>query len=168
MRVPELNRQAGASGAPQERAAGGSSLCPANSNGAIRRLWSAGGLGRAVQQPDLVDEWQGRVAVRLHCEAEPTPIGTLLRAPATLCTASAFSIQWPGRRKDVKITQLEVYVLRAPETGRPHWVSHFIVPRANELLVRMHTDEGVEGIGLATTYTSVAPVVECFRSGIGS
>jgi L-alanine-DL-glutamate epimerase-like enolase superfamily enzyme len=41
----------------------------------------------------------------------------------------------------VKVTQLEVYVLRAPDTGRPHWVSHFIVPR-------------------------VAPVVDCFRSGI--
>ena len=66
----------------------------------------------------------------------------------------------------MKITQLEVYVLRAPDTGRPHWVSHFIVPRANELLVRMRTDEGVEGIGLATSYGSIGPVVKCFRSGI--
>ena len=66
----------------------------------------------------------------------------------------------------MKITQLEGYVLRAPDTGRPHWVSHFIVPRANELLVRMRTDEGVEGIGLATSYGSVGPVVECLRSGI--
>jgi L-alanine-DL-glutamate epimerase-like enolase superfamily enzyme len=67
---------------------------------------------------------------------------------------------------DVKITQLEAYVLRAPDTGRPHWVSHFIVPRANELLVRVRTDAGLEGIGLATSYTSVAPLIECFRSGI--
>ncbi len=66
----------------------------------------------------------------------------------------------------LKITQLEAYVLRAPDTGRPHWVSHFIVPRANELLVRMRTDAGLEGIGLATSYTSVAPLIECFRSGI--
>lgn len=66
----------------------------------------------------------------------------------------------------MKITQLEGYVLRAPDTGRPHWVSHFIVPRANELLVRMRTDEGVEGIGLATSYGPVGPVVECLRSGI--
>ena len=29
-------------------------------------------------------------------------------------------------------------------------VSNFIVPRANEILVRMHTDEGLEGIGIAT------------------
>ena len=42
----------------------------------------------------------------------------------------------------MKITQLEAYVLRAPDTGRPHWVSHFTVPRANELLVRMRTDDG--------------------------
>jgi D-galactarolactone cycloisomerase len=67
---------------------------------------------------------------------------------------------------DLKITQLEAYVLRAPDTGRPHWVSHFIVPRANELLVRVRTDAGLEGIGLATSYTSVAPLIECFRSGI--
>ncbi len=66
----------------------------------------------------------------------------------------------------MKITQLEGYVLRAPATERPHWVSHFVVPRANELLVRMRTDEGLEGIGLATSYGSVAPVVECLRNGI--
>ncbi len=36
----------------------------------------------------------------------------------------------------MKITALEVHVLRAPDDGRPHWVSHFIVPKANEILVR--------------------------------
>ncbi len=66
----------------------------------------------------------------------------------------------------MKITQFEGYVLRAPDTGRPHWVSHFIVPRANELLVRMRTDEGVEGIGLATSYGPVGPPSHAFRSGI--
>jgi L-alanine-DL-glutamate epimerase-like enolase superfamily enzyme len=66
----------------------------------------------------------------------------------------------------MKITKLEVYVLRAPETGRPHWVSHFIVPRANEILVRMHTDEGVEGIGLATSYTPIEAAIHAFRGGI--
>ena len=40
----------------------------------------------------------------------------------------------------MKITKLEIYILRAPEDNRPHWVSHFIVPKANEILVRMHTD----------------------------
>jgi len=66
----------------------------------------------------------------------------------------------------MKITKLDVYILRAPDTGRPHWVSHFIVPRANEILVRMHTDDGVEGIGIATSYTPIEAAIKCFRSGI--
>jgi len=66
----------------------------------------------------------------------------------------------------MKVTKLEAYVLRAPDTGRPHWVSHFIVPRANELLLRLHTDEGLEGIGQATSYTPIEHVVNAFRSGI--
>ena len=39
----------------------------------------------------------------------------------------------------MKITRLEAYVLRAPDEARPHWVSHFLVPRANEILVRPST-----------------------------
>jgi L-alanine-DL-glutamate epimerase-like enolase superfamily enzyme len=67
----------------------------------------------------------------------------------------------------VKITSLEVYILRAPDTGRPHWVSHFIVPRANEILVRIQTDDGVQGIGIATSYTPIEAAVHAFRTGIG-
>jgi len=67
----------------------------------------------------------------------------------------------------MKLTRLEVYILRAPDTGRPHWVSHFVVPRANEILVRMHTDEGIQGIGIATSYTPIEAAIHCFRSGIG-
>jgi D-galactarolactone cycloisomerase len=67
----------------------------------------------------------------------------------------------------MKITKLHVYILRAPDTGRPHWVSHFVVPRANEVLVRMQTDEGVEGIGIATSYTPIEAAINAFRSGIG-
>jgi len=67
----------------------------------------------------------------------------------------------------MKITSLQVYVLRAPDTGRPHWVSHFIVPKANEILVRMRTDAGVEGIGIATSYTPIEAAIQAFRSGIG-
>jgi len=67
----------------------------------------------------------------------------------------------------MKITKLEVYILRAPDTGRPHWVSHFIVPKANEILVRLQTDAGVEGIGLATSYTPIEAAIHAFRSGIG-
>lgn len=66
----------------------------------------------------------------------------------------------------MKITKLDIYILRAPDTGRPHWVSNFIVPRANEILVRMHTDEGVEGVGIATSYTPIEPAIKAFRSGI--
>jgi len=67
----------------------------------------------------------------------------------------------------MKVTALQVYVLRAPDTGRPHWVSHFVVPKANEILVRMQTDEGLEGIGIATSYTPIEAAVHAFRSGIG-
>jgi L-alanine-DL-glutamate epimerase-like enolase superfamily enzyme len=67
----------------------------------------------------------------------------------------------------VKITALHIYILRAPDTGRPHWVSHFIVPKANEILVRMQTDQGIEGIGIATSYTPIEAAVHAFRSGIG-
>jgi D-galactarolactone cycloisomerase len=67
----------------------------------------------------------------------------------------------------MKITGLEVYILRAPDTGRPHWVSHFVVPRANEILVRMRTDEGIEGIGLATSYTPIEAAIHVWRTGIG-
>ncbi len=67
----------------------------------------------------------------------------------------------------MKITKLQAYILRAPDTGRPHWVSHFTVPKASEILVRMQTDEGIEGIGLATSYTPIEAAIHAFRSGIG-
>ncbi|MSQ60112.1 MAG: mandelate racemase/muconate lactonizing enzyme family protein [Betaproteobacteria bacterium] len=67
----------------------------------------------------------------------------------------------------MKVTKLEIYILRAPDTGRPHWVSNFIVPRANEILVKMHTGEGITGIGIATSYTPIEAAIHAFRSGIG-
>ena len=67
----------------------------------------------------------------------------------------------------MKIIDLEVFILRAPDNGRPHWVSHFPVASANEILVRMRTSEGVEGFGLATSYASVEPIIQAFRNGIG-
>jgi D-galactarolactone cycloisomerase len=66
----------------------------------------------------------------------------------------------------VKITHLQVYILRAPHTERPHWVSHFIVPRANEILVRLQTDEGLEGVGIATSYTPIEAAIAAFKGGI--
>lgn len=65
------------------------------------------------------------------------------------------------------ITGLEVHLLRGPDTDRPHWVSNFIVPTANEILVRLTTSDGVEGFGLATSYTNAEPILDVFRSGIG-
>lgn len=67
----------------------------------------------------------------------------------------------------MKITRLEVFTLKAPQSGRPHWVSHFIVPTANEILVRIYTDEGIDGLGLATSYTPIDFAVKAFKSGIG-
>jgi len=67
----------------------------------------------------------------------------------------------------MKISKLQVYVLRAPDTARPYWVSHFVVPKANEILVCLQTDEGVEGIGLATSYTPIEAAIHAFRSGLG-
>jgi L-alanine-DL-glutamate epimerase-like enolase superfamily enzyme len=66
----------------------------------------------------------------------------------------------------MKITQIEVHILRAPDDARPHWVSHFRVPRANEILVRVRTDGGLEGIGIATSYTPIEAAIKAFRSGI--
>ena len=67
----------------------------------------------------------------------------------------------------MKIAKLEVHILRAPDESRPHWVSHFKVPKANEILVRMQTNEGVEGIGIATSYTPIEAAIHAVRSGIG-
>jgi D-galactarolactone cycloisomerase len=66
----------------------------------------------------------------------------------------------------MKIVSLQIHILRAPDTGRPHWVSHFIVPKANEILVRVQTDEGVEGIGIATSYTPIEAAIHAVKTGI--
>jgi L-alanine-DL-glutamate epimerase-like enolase superfamily enzyme len=66
----------------------------------------------------------------------------------------------------VKITRFEAYALRAPPPQRPHWTSHFIVPTANELLVRLYTDEGIDGFGLATSYTPMDYVLKAVKGGI--
>ena len=65
-----------------------------------------------------------------------------------------------------KIKEIEFSVLTAPNEKRPHWVSLFKVPSANELLVRMKTDDGVEGFGLATSYTDITPLVNVVKGGL--
>ncbi len=65
-----------------------------------------------------------------------------------------------------KIKEIEFSILTAPDEKRPHWVSLFKVPSANELLVRMKTDDGVEGFGLATSYTNITPLVNVVKGGL--
>ena len=65
------------------------------------------------------------------------------------------------------ITGLECYVLTAPKEERPHWVSLFKVPSANELLVKLKTNEGIEGFGLATSYTDISPISKVVKDGLG-
>jgi L-alanine-DL-glutamate epimerase-like enolase superfamily enzyme len=66
----------------------------------------------------------------------------------------------------MKIVELDVQIPTASNDGPAYWVSNFIVPRANELLVRIRTRDGVEGFGLATSYSSAEPMIQAFKSGI--
>lgn len=67
----------------------------------------------------------------------------------------------------MKITGLTAYLLRAPETGKPHWTSHFKVPTANEILVRLSTDEGIEGFGLTSSYKPFDFAISALKTGLG-
>jgi L-alanine-DL-glutamate epimerase-like enolase superfamily enzyme len=64
------------------------------------------------------------------------------------------------------IESAEVHVLKAPKEERPHWVSTFMVPSANELLITLTTRDGVQGFGLATSYTEVTPLVDTVKGGV--
>lgn len=66
----------------------------------------------------------------------------------------------------MKITEIEVYILGGPEEQRPHWVSHFPVPAANELLVVLHTDAGISGFGLGSSNGSLEQTVQMFKDGL--
>jgi L-alanine-DL-glutamate epimerase-like enolase superfamily enzyme len=66
----------------------------------------------------------------------------------------------------MKIKSLEVYLLGSPQEDRPHWVSHFPVPAANELLVVLHTDSGLSGFGLASSNGSLEPTAAMFGDGL--
>ncbi len=63
------------------------------------------------------------------------------------------------------IDSLEVYVLNNPDEVKPHWVSHFIVPTANEFLIKIKTKDGHSGFGLATSYTDITPIIKPFSNG---
>ena len=64
------------------------------------------------------------------------------------------------------IETIEVYVLNNPDEVNPHWVSHFIVPTANELLIKIKTKDGNSGFGLATSYTDIKPIIKPFSNGL--
>ncbi len=64
------------------------------------------------------------------------------------------------------VDSLEVYVLNNPDEVKPYWVSHFIVPTANELLIKIQTKDGHSGFGLATSYTDIAPIIKPFSNGL--
>jgi len=65
----------------------------------------------------------------------------------------------------MRITKLEVLALRGPKVARPHWTALFPVPAGNELLVKMHTSEGITGFGLATSYTPLDPLIKPWKTG---
>ena len=68
-------------------------------------------------------------------------------------------------RRGLRITAVEVWALRGPQIERPHWTAFFPVPTGNELLVRLHTNDPTlePGIGLATSYTDLAPLLKPFQ-----
>jgi L-alanine-DL-glutamate epimerase-like enolase superfamily enzyme len=64
------------------------------------------------------------------------------------------------------IDSLEIYTLSNPNDVKPHWVSHFIVPTANELLIKIKTKDGNSGFGMATSYTDITPIIKPFKNGL--
>lgn len=66
----------------------------------------------------------------------------------------------------MKITDVEAYMLTGPPEERGHWVSHYPVHQANELLVRLRTDEGIEGFGLGSSRLLIKGAAEMFGGGL--
>ena len=66
----------------------------------------------------------------------------------------------------MKITDVEAYMLTGPPEERGHWVSHYPVHQANELLVRLKTDEGLEGFGLGSSRLLIKGAAEMFNEGL--
>ena len=66
----------------------------------------------------------------------------------------------------MKIVEVEVHMLSAPGEGPEHWVSHFPVPRGNDLLVRLRTDEGIDGFGLGSSNASIRGAAALFEQGL--
>ena len=66
----------------------------------------------------------------------------------------------------MKITEVEAYMLTGPPEERGHWVSHYPVHQANELLIRLKTDDGLEGFGLGSSRLLIKGAAEMFNEGL--
>ena len=63
------------------------------------------------------------------------------------------------------IRRVEVYALRGPRPPSDYWTAHFVVPPGNELLVKLETESGISGFGLATSYSSLDPILKPIKDG---
>ncbi|OLP96074.1 Peptide methionine sulfoxide reductase MsrA [Symbiodinium microadriaticum] len=65
---------------------------------------------------------------------------------------------------------LKVFALRGPKLPRPHWKAGFITASRivlhKSVLVRLRTQEGLEGFGLASSYTAIDPLVKPWKNGL--
>ncbi len=66
----------------------------------------------------------------------------------------------------MRITDIETYMLTGPLEERGHWVSHYPVHQANELLIKIKTDEGLEGFGLGSSRLLIKGAAEMFNEGL--
>ena len=67
----------------------------------------------------------------------------------------------------MKIEAIEVYILGGPaEESRPHWVSHYPVPAANELLVILRAEDGTTGFGLGSSNGPLDATAAMFADGL--
>lgn len=67
------------------------------------------------------------------------------------------------------VRRVEVHVLRGPAipAEKQPWTAHFPVPPGNEILVRLHAENGATGFGLASSYTDIKPLVHPWNTGFG-
>ena len=70
----------------------------------------------------------------------------------------------------MRIQRVEAWILGTPDdrAEEAHWVSHYPVPRANELLVRVHAEDGTEGFGLASSNGPLDAAAAVLRDGVAA